>query len=570
MITFTSIEIRNFLSVGDAPITLQLNRSPTTLITGKNGAGKSTILESVCFALFGKSFRGINKPQLINTINQKGALVTLSFSKSEDVYVVNRGIKPNIFTITKNGEELDESAAVKDFQVVLEDILGFTFNDFIKTRLIGHANYKPFLMLTGPERRVLVDSLLNLELYTKMAQVHKGRVSEMNTEQRSLLSELDKSQSLYKSVQNGLDTMSNVQSIEVERKEKKLQELVEEAIELKEKVKGKEEILLEEIKELNSKLSVISDAVRKTSNEQSLLLSEQRKLKQSISFWETTSHCDSCKQSIDEFHSKEQIEELQKQLSEAVSKLENLKDSSDQQEKQSSELSGALTDKNNELHQIRLQTSRIKEISRVVKELHNEITTMEEQNTDSIEPMKQELELHKNEIKRVSQLLEEIESKQFLMKATTEMLKDGGLKASIIKKYVPMLNNMVNQYLTIMGFPLRCEVDETFNETLRGRFKDEFNYQNLSQGERQRLDLAFLFAWQRVASICSGVDCNLLMLDEVGDSSMDSVGIDALFQIIDSLTDSNVFIISHRPDMADRCRSKIELHKNASGFTKVL
>lgn len=494
MIIFEKVEAQNFLSIGDNPIIISLNRSPTTLITGTNGVGKSTILEAICFAMFGKSFRGITKPQLINTVNQKGCMVKLYFKKGEDTYTVLRGIKPNIFSIYKNDAEIDESASVKDFQIVLEEILGFSYNDFIKTRMVGNANYKPFLMLSGPERRTLVDSLLNLELYTKMNQAHKARMSSLKQDMLSIDRDIETSTKLWKQAKENLERIEQMQNNETTKKQEKLEQMVETLSELRATINGIPDAS-SELASLNSRIGELFTERRALEKQFAIIVEKNKNATNSIKFWENATTCEACEQNITHEHSNANVQKhksIQESLVEEISSFEMKIDANAAEEQKLQDLLLNMKEQQQQKETLRTNFQQLKQQAKVLAE---EIEDSMSDQSASIEPVKKEIEQYASLLNEQSHKKDEIQRLFNLQSMATEILKDTGIKAAVIKRFTPMLNVLVNEHLDTMGFGLRCYVDENFNETLKGRYKDEFNYQNLSQGERQRLDLAFLFAW---------------------------------------------------------------------------
>lgn len=702
MIIFKEIEARNFMSFGDNPVKITLDRTSTTLITGTNGSGKSSIAEAITFALFGKSFRGINKPDLVNTTNQKGCLVILKFTRNEDNFIVTRGIKPNIFTIQKNGEDLKEDASVKDFQVVLEEILGFDYSDFIKIILVGHANYKPLMQLTLPERRQLVDSMLNVGIYTTMSTINKARVSDWKVKNSEVQVRLESARAVFNSAKDAYMKIKEIGSDrETELLEKiKSEELSLSSIAIPEKLiysplnpdavhtknslleeknsimnqiksiiamKSQKASLLEElesakakrdsivvpdeiaepevrnglkerIKEIDSKIIVIKE--RMAEIKAGVKVNSDR-----INFFKDHENCDVCGQVIAEGHKNSIISQCNesvrsdakewKSLEERMETLTSEKERLELDIKNDNDLLSAYRERVNQrsiklndfkhasenigrieghLSKIEVPSDdeiksiglRIPEIDLKVQELDVLIgqdeelkTTVSNHNNEvnlklltksniskRIDEYKKELEDHRkrddgtkflNDMnatqEKIDSLLEEqasLEAEKKILDAATELLKDSGIKASVVKIYVPVLNDLINQYLEKMGATYKILLDENFNDTIKGRYKDEFSYKSLSQGERARVDLAAMFACRKVASLSTGGDSNLLILDEVGDSSMDYDGIEALFSIInETCSDKNVLLVSHRVEMNEKCRSVIRLAKQ-NGFTKVI
>lgn len=702
MILFKDVTPRNFLSFGDTPITIRLDRTSTTLITGSNGAGKSSIAEAVCYALFNKSFRGINLPKFVNTTNQKGCLVTLRFEKNGDFYVIQRGQKPAIFTIEKNGEALKEDGASRDFQQVLEEIIGFDYNTFIKTILIGLANYKPFLQLTLPERRAFVDVMLNVSVYTSMATLHKARLSSWKADRQTLDVKLDSSRSMLDSANRSYAKVASMGEEHIKKLEDQFivacgvhdaiiipDEMVFEA--KYPEAKSHYDTSANHITELNTKLtrfqtmqkSISMAEIRLKESEteysgivvperiaflpefpdaketrlknverigliqtrQATLKADMRVFSERISFFEKHTSCEVCDQSIKSDHSQEIIARTKASASPLVTEyreLESEKESLttinselyDQEKKDSAEqlritqhnasvdrmddakrrakasverieseltalrsgevlvedevraiIQGYKYDQDDYSAQMeedqlsktvvvaknaeRKQTLQKKEYAlREVSRIELEITAAKKQ--DNAASFLQDIEKAKESLSNLESSEKESDTLKRTLDAASELLKDTGIKASVVKIYVPILNNYINEYLENMGAQYKIEMDEEFNDVIKGRYKDEFSYKSLSQGEKQRVDFATTFACTKVAQLCAGIETNLLFLDEIGDSSMDYDGLEAIFQIVErAYGDKNVFFISHRIEMADKCRSVMRLTKH-NGFTKIV
>lgn len=703
MIVFGDLKIRNFLSFGDTETTIKLDRSPTTLITGKNGQGKSSIGEAFCFALTGKSFRGINKPALVNTTNQKACLVTLTFRKGDDEYTVKRGIKPNIFSITKNGTDMSEESDVRDMQEVLEGILGFDYGVLIKTILIGTANYKPFLQLTTPERRAIVDTLLNVGIYTKMGVINKVAITNWKVENDLLASKMTAAERLYESattsyknvviagkerleslrtrladaekelsdlkvvpepesfsllypsakeamrkLEDGYRRVSDIINKELSRRETLKVEIINrEAADDKLKSLGerRDEVTYTPVHNIDAGIKTSLRAENtKISEELGAFKSQMMTLKETIDFFGEHDHCETCKQEISSSHSESIIAEKKILLSNLVvrykeldtKRQENLDTLADierkEQENQTrrsevestnaeirrvnSEIDAAalrletiktnierlnqtsikledveslrsgilesIQKERNNVDEDSVRSNRhaelLQEYNRYVNASASSVRNIqtikglidEEMNSKDSKKFVEAIEDAKKEVDSVAEERKAHEYRKTVLDATAELLKDNGIKASVIKKYIPILNDLVNKYLEVMGAQYQIVLDENFNDSIKGRYKDEFTYLSLSQGERQRVDIAFLFATIKIGRMCSGIESNVLFLDEVADSSMDFDGCEAIFQIIESAYgDKNVLLVSHRVEMTDKCRSVIRLEKR-EGFTKII
>ena len=569
MIVFNTLTLQNFMSIGDNPISISLDRSITTLITGGNGCGKSSLgPEGLTYALFGKSFRGLNKPQLVNTVNQKNCLATIEFTKNSDSYKVIRGMKPGIFEIYKNDSPIDESSSVRDFQSVLEDILGFTYNEFIKTIVLGNANYKPFLQLSAGERRTYVESLLGLSIFTDMNKNLKLRFtalkdsierksydkklkSEIITEKMIFMNHLIESEEFQKQTQNA--------KIEKYKQELDNNQLLIDAHMLQ----------LIDIDPIKTELDLIDSTIAEYSKQIIGCEQEQRREYKALEFFKdkATAKCNVCFQKITEKFKTDTIvitERILDQLKQKKIELIAINDSMYDNRNKLEKIIDFQFDLETTINQLKKANLDIESrMQDVLVDVDFQVAIRLKSTTAEIEKLKIELQDVTNELDL------QLEDKRILDVAA-ELLKDTGIKSSIIKRYIPMINSYINHYLDVLDFGVQCILDDQFNDTMKGRFANEFTYLNLSQGERTRIDLAILFALRQVSAVCSGVDVNVLILDEVCDSSLDASGVDALFTIIEeACQNQNVFIISHRPDVSEKCRSSIVLEK-CNGYTRIV
>ena len=569
MIIFKKISWKNFLSTGDYPTTVFLDRSPTTLIIGENGTGKSTILDALTFGLFGKPFRNINKPQLVNAINEKGLLVEIDFSIGKKNYTVKRGVKPNLFEITLDGKMLDQTANVRDYQDYLEKvILKLNYKSFTQIVLLGNSSFEPFMQLKLSDRRTIVEDLLDIQIFSAMNSILKQKSSELKNDMGTL--EIEKG--LYN------------QKIEIQEDYiKKLQEDNEEIIfekhrNVRDYIKQKDyavgtlNIIKSEILALSDKI-IAEDIVQKKSSEFGNLRNKiEIKLKQDqkeLKFYEKNSTCSTCKQDIDDEFKKERVDDISRGIGEKEEGLSKILSEIDTIEKQ--------------LEEFRSIGRKIVENNKRVAGTESSIQSLEiniERTQGEIEKLKNKKKLD-NSVENVLQSLKEdleeslkdyaelCETKQIYGYAY-ELLKDSGIKTKIIRQYVPIINKYVNKYLNELDFLINFSIDENFSETIRSQYRDEFTYASFSEGEKMRIDLALLFTWRQVAKLKNSVNTNLLIMDEVFDSSLDTDGTDAFLKIINSMdADTNVFVISHKGEILfDKFLSTIKFTKERN-FSKI-
>jgi len=570
MIHFKSCEWENFLSTGSDPIKIQLDRTPTTLIVGQNGAGKSTLLDALSFGLFGKPHRDIKKDQMINSINKKKTLVTIEMTIGSHDFRIVRGIKPGKFEIYQNGNLINQASNARDYQKFLEqNILKLNHKSFHQVVVLGSSSFIPFMQLPVWSRRNIIEDLLDINIFSKMNMLLKER----NTKIRDELTDVNHQIDITK-------TKMDAQSKYI----KDLQELNDDQIQNKRDSIDvhKEEInkLFEQSKELGKNLTASISAeekhsgeiVKKMSQLDSYDMNFQNKIKDLVNesrFYEENDTCPTCDQDIEE----ELKQAKQATIKVKASELQNAKT---ELSKNISELKSEQQDVANSLNTLRQKQGKINSnndaialLQKEVDKIQKEINGLQGQTGDVSKAKKELTTLRKTKDKSTEKKLEYVEERTY-NEVIGEMLKDTGIKTKVIKQYLPVMNRLINQYLQILDFFVSFHLDENFNETIRSRHRDSFNYASFSEGEKQRIDLALLFTWRQIAKMKNSAASNLLILDETFDSSLDIDGVDNLTKILDTLDDgSNVFIISHKGDVLEnKFRSKIEFFKDKN-FSKI-
>ena len=570
MIHFKSCKWQNFLSTGNDPIEIQLDRTPTTLIVGQNGAGKSTLLDALSFGLFGKPHRDIKKGQLINSINNKKTVVEIEFNIGTQDFKIVRGIKPNKFEIWQNGNMINQASNVRDYQKFLEqNILKLDHKSFHQVVVLGSSSFIPFMQLPAWTRRHVIEDLLDINIFTKMNILLKER----NVKIREQLVDLDHNLELLK-------TKITAQ----EKYIKDLQELNDDQIEKKrdsiESHKEQITVLFDESKKLGEGLMASLKSTEKDQVEQTKKMSTlegydftfNKQIKDLVSesrFYEDNDHCPTCDQDI----STDLKEVKQSDIKNKASELQQAK--SDLQ-KSIEQLRAEQRENANLLNQLRQKQEKINRNNDTIGVHQAEITKIQKdidglmgQTGDVSKAKRQRTNDTKKKDKLTEQKLEYVEERTY-NEVIGEMLKDTGIKTKVIKQYLPVMNRLINHYLQILDFFVSFHLDESFNETIRSRHRDSFNYASFSEGEKQRIDLALLFTWRHIAKMKNSASTNLLVLDETFDSSLDIDGVDNLTKILGTMDDdTNVFIISHKGDiLQDKFRSKIEFFKK-NNFTKI-
>ena len=569
MIIFKQISWRNFLSTGDQPTIISLDKSATTLIIGENGSGKSTILDALTFGLFGKPFRSINKSQLINTINEKGLIVEIDFSIGNKKFLVRRGIKPNIFEILQDGKLLDQLANIRDYQEYLEKvILKLNYKSFTQIVLLGSSTFEPFMQLKQSDRRAIVEDLLDIQIFSSMNSMLKQKNSELKNDMGTL------------EIEKGLHN----QNIKIQEDYiKRLQEDSQSVISQKEKeitqFESKRKTATDTMAALNSEIGTLGkkmlneDSAKKKSSEyekvQSQIELKLHNAEKELEFYENNSTCSTCKQVIDDEFKKEKLIDISKKIDDkkdGLDKLQSEIDSLGKTLKEYREIGENLVEKHKELVVIQ---SKIDSIGDNIERTQKEIDSLKNKKKldNSVED---ELKVLKENLEECMRDYVELCDRKKLHEYAHELLRDSGIKTKIIRQYVPIINKYMNKYLNDLDFLINFSIDENFNETIQSQYRDEFSYASFSEGEKMRIDLALLFTWRQVAKLKNSVNTNLLIMDEVFDSSLDAEGTDAFLKIINSMdVNTNVFVISHKGEILfDKFISTIKFTKERS-FSKI-
>jgi DNA repair exonuclease SbcCD ATPase subunit len=570
MIHFKSCEWKNFLSTGSDPIKIQLDKTPTTLIVGQNGAGKSTLLDALSFGLFGKPHRDIKKDQMINSINKKGTVVTVEMMIGSHEFRIVRGIKPGKFEIYQNGNLINQASNARDYQKFLEqNILKLNHKSFHQVVVLGSSSFIPFMQLPVWSRRNIIEDLLDINIFSKMNMLLRERNSKIKEELTDVSHQID----IFK-------TKMDSQSKYI----KDLQELNDDQIQNKRDSIDihKKDInnLFDESKSLGKNLTAsisaeekhTTEIVKKMSQLDSYDMSFNDKIKGLVEesrFYEDNDTCPTCDQDIDEELKIQKIELVKSKAQEIQKAKGDLSKNIADMRTEQQAVSNSLNSLRQKQQKINSNNDAITLIQKEVNKVQKEIDNLQGQTGDVSKAKKDLTELRKNKDKSTEKKLEYVEERTY-NEVIGEMLKDTGIKTKVIKQYLPVMNRLINQYLQILDFFVSFHLDENFNETIRSRHRDSFNYASFSEGEKQRIDLSLLFTWRQIAKMKNSAASNLLILDETFDSSLDIDGIDNLTRILDTLEDgSNVFIISHKGDVLEnKFRSKIEFFKERN-FSKI-
>ena len=567
MILFKTIRWKNLLSTGNQFTEVCLTENNTNLIVGTNGAGKSTILDALTFSLFGKPFRKINKPQLINTTNEKDCVVEVEFSIGSTEWKVIRGIKPNIFKIIRDGKVLDQHAATTDQQKWFEqNVIKMNYKSFTQIVILGSSTFVPFMQLTANNRREVIEDLLDIKIFSSMNVMLKEKIRGVKEEIRMLDLKKDNLNEKVSMQEKFIQELEeNAANTIKEKEDKILQILHEENKLMNDNAIIEEDVFkltkeLEDLTGIKEKLRQLSNLKGKISNKVSIITKEHK-------FFTQNTVCPTCTQSIEETFRINKITDAQnkaKELQSGYKELEEAIKKEEERERQFIQISKEITTLT---HGISKNNTRISGCRKQITEFESEIQTVSNQianrNTEH-----EALESFKNNLKTTYESLAERKTKINYLDFTYGLLKDGGVKSKIIKKYLPLINQQVNRYLQMMDFYINFTLDEEFNETVQSPIHEDFSYASFSEGEKMRIDLALLFTWREVARMKNSVNTNLLIMDEVFDSSLDGFGTDEFLKIIRYvIKDANIFVISHKAGLEDKFESVTRFEK-IKGFSR--
>jgi DNA repair exonuclease SbcCD ATPase subunit len=566
-IQFTKVRYKNILSVGNQFIELNLANDKTTLISGQNGSSKSTVIEAIVFALYGKPFRRINKPQLVNSINQKELLVELEFNIGPVKYIIRRGIKPGIFEIWKNDELLNKDAASRDYQVYLEqNILKMSFKSFSQIVILGSATYVPFMELPAGQRREIIEDLLDIQVFSTMNLLLKEKISDNKTTITDNNYSIDLLKTKIDSAKDHNMEIERIKRTEVTKIKSKIEENLKKIEEEKEHI----EKLQDSISELSQ---TIGDKQKKKQSQDQInlllhdLQSKQRLYYKEIEFYSNHDNCPTCKQGI-EHNFKDSI--VQERKDKGIAIDEGIIQLNEKLEVTSTRLKEISTIED----QIRLLNNKIDEHRVQIKMIMSQLKSYKKELEDA-EKEVDEIDLTKiNEfildLKNMQGVQQDLYNKRETLGIVASMLKDGGIKTRIIKTYIPIMNKLINQYLSEFELFVDFNLDENFNETIKSRFRDAFSFASFSEGEKMRINLSIMFTWRAVAKLRNSVSTNLLIMDETLDGPSDADGVESLIEILHKMnSNDNIFVISHRSQQfAEKFDNHIRFEK-VKNFTQI-
>ena len=569
MIIFRKVRWKNLLSTGNHFSEIDLDKTDKTLIVGSNGSGKSTLLDALCFGLFGKPFRSIPKGNLTNSINGKNLLVEVEFDTNNKSYKVIRGIKPNIFEIYIDDELVDQEAAVRDYQEQLEKfVLKMNYKSFTQIVVLGSASFTPFMQLSNKDRRDIIEDLLDIQIFSVMNKLTKDKL----TSNKDMLN--DKRHNIQLTQQQYNFEEKRIQDLK-QNNDEKIKEYETDISTNETNISN----LTKEIENIGLQVSTLQEIVDKRietekrvkqfNKLESQIETNLSKYKKDVDFFEHNDNCPTCRQHIERAFKDGEIITLKIKINECDHGLDEIDKKILEEQTKLNEISDKQKDIQKLQIKIATNNTSITEINRYIARVRKDIEELQNKETISNEE-EQKLKELKQEIETKEKEFKELLDEKTYYEVASSLLKDTGIKTRIIKQYLPVINRLVNSYLGKLDFFVNFNLDETFKETIKSRFRDEFQYNNFSQGEKQRIDMALMLTWRAVARLKNSTNTNLLILDETFDSSLDATGVDELIKILHSLDDVNIFVISHKGDiLQDKFESVIKFEK-VKNFSRII
>ena len=570
MLIFRYVRWKNLLSTGNYFTEMKLDNRDNTLIVGENGSGKSTMLDALCFSLFGKPFRNVNKPQLLNSINQKDCVVEVEFDINNKSYKVIRGIKPNKFEIYQDGELLNQDAAMKDYQEFLEKfILKMNYKSFTQIVILGSASFTPFMQLSASDRRSIIEDLLDIQIFSTMNSIAKERLSGNKDEITQKKYDIDLANQKYDLQKRHIDDLKQNNEDKVKEYDTEIQlhnDTVSSLLSNVEALTAKtEELQLVVASKIDTEAKV-----KKITKLESQIETNLSKFQKDISFFQSHDDCPTCRQAIADSFKQEELKTLSTKVTECEHGLSELEKKLLEEQNKLNSINETQKLINQKQVEIATTNTAITETNKMIARLQKLVNELRESKTET-KKEEQSLKELKDSLSQLQEHLKVLIEEKTYYEAASTLLKDGGIKSKIIKQYLPIINKLVNKYLASLDFFVNFNLDESFKETIKSRHRDEFSYHNFSEGEKQRIDMALMLTWRAIAKLRNSANTNLLILDETFDSSLDANGTEELMKILHMLEDVNLFVISHKGDvLQDKFMNVIRFvkEKNFSRISK--
>ena len=569
MIKFNAVTWKNFLSTGNTPIEIALNNSPSTLIIGDNGSGKSTVLDALTFGLFGKPFRRIKKDQLVNSVNGRDCTVEVYFDIGKRRYLVIRGIKPTRFEIYMDGKLVNQDASSRDYQKLLENnILKLNHRSFTQVVILGSSSFIPFMQLTAAARREVVEEILDIKVFSLMNYILKQRIKNNKESSRDIKYENDMLQHKVTLQENKISESKEKSKTSLKALEKKMKKNADDMKKLEDEVLTLKGLVAEWEKDILPKHEKVDEDRTELNRIKYRMDHKSSKAKQEILFFNENDNCPTCEQHIDEEFKSKAIEERTNKMITSACTMVSLDAELKEMDARIDLYEKIEKDKREHEVNIAKKNTSVESILNFNTDVQGQINDIQTAGS-LLEEDKTRLQEYREDSKRIKKEKEKIQDQANYLNIAKQLLQDSGIKTKIIKKYLPIMNKLVNSYLNQLEFQVKFELDEQFNEKIKSRYRDEFAYANFSEGEKMRIDLALLFTWRQIAKMKNSTNTNLLILDEIFDSSLDMNGTDEFLKILNTLSNENIFLISHKSDLnVDKFDSLIRFEK-VQNFTKV-
>ena len=569
MILFRYVRWKNLLSTGNYFTEINLSGNTNTLVVGENGSGKSTMLDALCFALFGKPFRDINKPQLLNSINNKDCVVEVEFDTGNKAYKIIRGIKPNVFEIYCNGELVNQDAAVRDYQEYLEKfILKLNYKSFTQIVILGSASFTPFMQLKSGDRREIIEDLLDIQIFSTMNSLVKDRLSNNKDLVAHKKHEIDLSTQKYDMQKKHIDELKQNNEDKVKEYETEVQCNSDTVSSLLANVT----ILTTEVETLQNSVAVKIETeakVKTITKLESQIESNLSKFRKDIGFFQSHDNCPTCRQTIAMEFKEEELTNLSTKVTECEHGLTQLEQKLNAEQEKLNDIAEKQKELQRKQVEIATINTTITETNKMVARLQKLVEELKNSKAVS-DKEEQELNVIKGELTELKDNLRVLIDERTYYEVAGNLLKDTGIKTKIVKQYLPVINKLVNKYLASLDFFVNFNLDESFKETIKSRHRDEFTYNNFSEGEKQRIDMALMLTWRAVAKLKNSSNTNLLILDETFDSSLDANGTEELMKILHMLEGVNLFVISHKGDiLQDKFANVIRFVKEKN-FSRIM
>lgn len=570
MINFKKLKFKNFGSFGNSYSEIDFSSNELVLVSGLNGHGKSfAFLDALTFSLFGKPFRKINIPQLLNSINKKDCVTEVEFSVGTVDYKIIRGLSPKIFEIYKNGELLDQSAKTKDYQKLLEEqILRMNYKTFTQVVILGKSSFVPFMQLTPADRRMIIENILNINIFSTMHQTAKAKYSLVKEQINDFQRKIDTIQEKIQMQERYLSKLCEQKETSETKTNKEIEEYESIISELSQEIEELNSSLLDD-SDISVEIDSIHSKKLKLNSLKDQLITKAKTCVEEIDFYEENHSCPVCKQGIENEFRQENIEKNKSKSQELESAISEIKENIVSVNDQLSNLKSKRQNNQKKDKELNTKNNLITLHKNKIKKLYKELTESKNIN-DEIDQEKNNLLILQTQLQDVQQSLSEVQEKRDVFAECVSLLKDSGIKAKIVRQYLPLINKVINTFLTNMNFFTHFELDEEFNEIIKSRYRDEFSYMSFSEGEKMRIDLALLFAWREVAKSKNSAYCNILILDEIFDSSLDSIATEELMKNLNFLKkNGSVFVISHKLDqMSDKFDKTMFIQKK-NNFSKI-